>query len=174
MKKFNNNSDKFSTEDLFTIELIPDEQEYKEQMIDAHLKWVCGNDPHSPLKNLGMVDCQSEIDYFMSRKQELEQEKEFYIHQIKSQFKQEEQEIQTAEPSEISTVGPDYVVQDKIQQYREQEIRKREISCDQQVQLIAERYSTLKQQCEERINQANANYQTYFRIWQKEHNTDTG
>jgi hypothetical protein len=164
----------FKSEELFMIKLIPNEQEFQEQMIDARLKWVCENDPYSPLKNFGMVDCQSEMDFFVSRKQELEQEREWCIHKRKFQFKQEVQEIQSAEPSEISIVGPDSLVQERIEQWREQQICKQEEICHQDIQLIAGRYNSLKQQCEERINQAHANYQTYFHIWQKEHNTDTG
>ena len=168
----NKNSEKFSSEDLFTIELIPDEQDYKELMIDARLKWVSENNSHSPLKDFNMVDCQSEIGFFQNRIQELEQEKEQRIHQRIFQFKRSLQAIKTAEPPEsaVNRVGPDHVVQEKIQQWREQEIREQEASCHDYIQLIAGRYNTLKQQSEVRINQAHANYQEAYRIWREERN----
>ncbi|MBO3458994.1 hypothetical protein G7B40_010230 [Aetokthonos hydrillicola Thurmond2011] len=174
MKNCSNNSDKFTTETFFKTELIPDKKDYGEQMIDARLRWVCGNDPYSLLKNIGMVDCQSEIDFFVSRLQQLEQEREFYIHQRKSLFNQEEQEIQKAEPSEINMVGPANIVQERIKQWQEQKISKREIIFQQEIELIEQRYGNIKQQCEERIKQAHAKYQTYFQIWQKEHTIDLG
>ncbi|MHC5740127.1 hypothetical protein [Nostoc sp.] len=170
MEQLKNHSEKISRESVLTLEIIPDERDYKEQIIDARLKWISENDPHNPLKNFSMVDSQSEIDFFVSRQQELEQEKERYIHQRMLQLQEEVQEIKTDEPPElaISLIGPDYVVQDKIQKYREQEIRKREAICNDEVQLITGRYNSLKRQCEERISQARANYQAAFRIWQED------
>ncbi|WP_375496414.1 hypothetical protein [uncultured Nostoc sp.] len=170
MEQFKNPPEKISREFILTLEIIPDERDYKEQFIDARLKWISENDSYSPLKNFSMVDSQSEIDFFVSRQQELEQEKERYIHQRMLQLQEEIQEIQIAEPPElaISLIGPDYVVQDRIQKYREQETRKREAICHDEVQLITGRYNSLKQQCEERINQARANYQAAFRIWQED------
>jgi hypothetical protein len=170
MEQFTNNPEKISRESVLTLEIIPDERDYKEQIIDARLKWISENDPDNPLKNFSMVDSQSEIDFLVSRQQELEQEKERYIHRRMLQLQEEIQEIQTAEPAElaISLVGPDYVVQDRIKKYREQETRKRETICHEEVQLITGRYNSLKQQCEERINQARANYQATFSIWQEE------
>lgn len=170
MEQFKNHREKNSREFVLTLEIIPDERDYKEQIIDARLKWISENDPYNPLKNFSMVDCQCEIDFFVSRQQELEQEKERYIHQLMLELQQELQEIQTNEPPElaINLMGPDYLVQDRIQKYREQEIRKREAICHEEVKLIAGRYNSLKQQCEERINQARANYQAAFRIWQED------
>ncbi|MDZ8258501.1 hypothetical protein [Nostoc sp. ChiQUE01b] len=170
MEQFKNHPEKISLESVFTLQIIPDERDYKEQIIDARLKWISENDPHNPLKNFSMVDSQSEIDFFVSRQQELEQEKERHIRQRKLQLQEEIQEIKTDKPPElaISLVGPDYMVRDKIQQYQEQETRKREAICDDEVQLIAGRYNSLKQQCEERISQARANYQAAFRIWQED------
>ncbi|MGF1979761.1 MAG: hypothetical protein RMY30_029825 [Nostoc sp. CmiSLP01] len=170
MKQFKNNQETMNLEAMLNIELVPDERDYQEQIIDARLKWISENDPHSSLKNFNMVDSQSEIDFFMSRKQELEQQRDQQIHQRMLQLKQELQAIQTAEPPElaISFVGPDHVIQERIDKYRRQEISNREAICQEEIQLIAGRYNSLKQQCEERINQARANYQDYFRIWQEE------
>ena len=141
-------------------------------MIDARLKWVSENDPHSPLKNFNMVDCQSEIGFFQNRAQELEQERDWRIHQRMFQLKREVQEIQTADPpkSAVNRIGRDCEVQEKIQQWREQEIGKYEVSCHDYIQLIAGRYNTLKQQCQDRINQAHANFQACLRIWREERN----
>ncbi|MBD2436229.1 hypothetical protein [Nostoc sp. FACHB-110] len=166
MKQFKNNT----LEDLFTIAIIPDEQDYQEQMIDAHLKWICENDPHSPLKNFKMVDYQSEIDFLLSRQQELEQERDWRIHQRMLQLQAEVQNIQNTEPPESAPrlVGPDYVIQDRIEKYQQQEINTQKARCHEEIQLIAGRYNSLKQQCEERINQARANYQESLRIWQEE------
>ncbi|MDF5710448.1 MAG: hypothetical protein PUP90_22950 [Nostoc sp. S4] len=170
MEQFKVHPEKISREFVVTLEIIPDERDYKEQIIDARLKWISENDPHNPLKNFSMVDSQSEIDFFVSRQQELEQEKERHIHQLMLELQQDLQEIQTDEAPglAISLSGPDYLVQDRIQKYREQETKKREAICYEEVKLIAGRYNSLKQQCEERINQARANYQAAFRIWQEE------
>ncbi|AVH68237.1 hypothetical protein [Nostoc sp. 'Peltigera membranacea cyanobiont' N6] len=168
MQHFKNHPETISLESVLTLEIILNERDYKEQIIDARLKWISENDPYNPLKNFGMVDSQSEIDFFVSRQQELEQEKKRHIHQRMLQLQEEIQEIKMDEPPElaINLIGPDYVVQDKIQKYREQETRKREAICHDEVQLITGRYNSLKQQCEERISQARANYQAAFRIWQ--------
>lgn len=174
--KFKNNQENHSLADLFTIEIIPDERDYQEQMIDGRLKWICENDPHSPLKNFKMVDCQIEIDFLVSRQQELEQERDWRIHQRMLQLQTEVQNIQTSEAPElaISLVGPDYAIQDRIEKYQQQEISKQEGRCHEEVQLIAGRYNSLKQQCEERINQARANYQIFLRIWQEERSWGLG
>ncbi|MEH2216214.1 MULTISPECIES: hypothetical protein [unclassified Nostoc] len=170
MEQFNNYPENISLESVLALGIIPDERDYKELFIDARLKWISENDPHNPLKNFNMVDSQSEIDFFVSRQHELEQEKERHIHQGMLQLQQEIQEIQTAELPDfaISIIGPDYVVQDRIQKYQQQEINKREVIYQNEVKLITGRYNSLKQQCEERINQARANYQAAFRIWQEE------
>jgi hypothetical protein len=128
MEQFKNNPEKISLESVLTLEIIPDERDYKEQIIDARLKWISENDPYNPLKNFSMVDSQTEIDFFVTRQQELEQEKQRHIHQRMLQLQEDLQEIKTDEPPEwaISLIGPDYVVRDRIQQYQEQETRKRE------------------------------------------------
>lgn len=169
MKQFKNNQEKNSLEALFSIEMIPDQRDYQEQIIDARLKWICENDPHSPCKNFQMVDCQIEIDFLMSRQQELEQERDWHIHQRKLQSQAEVQNIHNSEPSDATmSFVPDYVIQGRIEKYQQQEISKQEARYHEEIQLITGRYNSLKQQCEERINQARANYQESLRIWQEE------
>jgi hypothetical protein len=86
------------------------------------------------------------------------------------ELKQELQKIDSLQPEEsgISLVGPDYVIQDRIKKYRDEEMHKHETICNEEIQLIAGRFNSLKQQCEDRINQARLNYQNCWRIWQEE------
>lgn len=170
------NSAKMNEETLQMIALITDEQEYREQLIDFRIQWISDNDTHSHLKNFYMVDCQCEINFFLSRKQELVNERDEHIYQIEQQYEQEVQEIQTIEPPEsvVPTIGPEHLVRERIQQWREQEICTKTEKCHKDIQTIADRYNSLQEQCDRRIHQASTNYQEAFRLWREEHNQDRG
>ncbi|KYC40408.1 hypothetical protein WA1_26720 [Scytonema hofmannii PCC 7110] len=181
---FNDGQDNFSQEHFNQVEisdealqmiaLITDEQEYREQLIDSRLQWISDNDPHSHLKNFYMVDCQCEINFFLSRKQELVRERDGHIHHIKQQYEQELQQIQTVEPpeSDVPIIGPEHLVKERIQQWREQELCTKEKKCHKDIQIIADRYNRLQEQCDQRIHQASTNYQEALRLWREEHNKD--
>ncbi len=184
MTIFNNLQDKFESEE-FSLEklsdeviqmmpLIPDQQEYQEQFIDYRLQWISDNDPQSRLKNFDMVDYQCEIDFFENRQQELARERNEHISQRTLQSQQEIDKIKTLIPPEsiVPQRGPEHFINDKIQQWREQEIRIQAQKADKDIQLIAGLYNSLQEQCNERINQARANYQEALRLWREERNQD--
>ncbi|MEC4815897.1 MAG: hypothetical protein SAK29_21885 [Scytonema sp. PMC 1069.18] len=153
------------------IVLISDEQEYREQFIDCRLQWISDNDPHSHLKNFYMVDCQCEINFFLTRQQELVNARDEHIHHIEQQYEQEVQEIQTTKPPEsvVPTIGPEHLVGEKIQQWREQEICTKTEKYHKDIQMIADKYNNLQEQCEQRIQRATTNYHEALRFWREEH-----
>ncbi|MUG99477.1 hypothetical protein F7734_47210 [Scytonema sp. UIC 10036] len=170
------NSAKMNDEAVQMVTLITDEQDYREQFIDCRLQWISDNDPHSHLKNFYMVDCQCEINFFLSRQQELVNERDEHIHQIEQQYDREVQEIQTIEPPEsvVPKIGPEHLVRERIQQWREQEIHTKTERYHKDIQMIADKYNSLHEQCEQRIHRATASYQEAFRVWREEHNKDMG
>lgn len=154
----------FSAEELFTLPLIPDEQEYWEQMLDRRVSWIADNNPDSSLKTLEMVNADTEIHYFQGRKHELEQERDWRMHRRLAQLQQEVEALQNAAP-DVNPVGRECDVEARKQQWLEQESLRRQQACEQDLQLIAARFKTLMQQCDERIAQAQARYEEAYRRW---------
>ncbi|MBW4575779.1 MAG: hypothetical protein KME08_10895 [Aphanothece sp. CMT-3BRIN-NPC111] len=167
MTQINQDYVEFNPEALFSIQLIPDEREYKEQMIDHHLAWLAENDPTNRLKTPSMVKDDAEIQYFQNRNHELKQECEWKVHQRLFQHEREVNKIQNTDPP-VSEVGREHEVEARKKQWIEQEIVKREEVCDREVKLILARYNTLMRQCEERITQATSRYQEAYHRWQQE------
>lgn len=186
MTEFNEDRDRVSKEPfnttnmdnktVQTIALIPDEQEYREQLIDSRLQWVSDNDPHSHLKNFYMVDCQCEINFFRSRQQELVYERDKHLHQLEQQYELGVQEIQASDPPEsvVPKIGPEHFIKERVQQWREQEICMKTEKYHKDIQMIADSYNSLHEQCDRRIHQATANYQQALHLWREENNKDMG
>ena len=169
MSKFNNDPNfRFNTDSLFTIPLIIDEQEFKERKIDDALAWLSANDPNSGIKTFEMLDNSSETKYFQERNHQLEQGRDWTIHQRLFQHQQEVMEIEETTALE-NFVGPAHQAETELKKLIQQKITKLEKIRDDDVQLITDRYQTLIKQCQERLNISQKNYEDAYRRWQDEH-----
>lgn len=157
----------FSTEVLFSIPLIADEREFKERKIDDVLAWLAANDPNSRIKNFEMIDAYSEVKYFQERGHELEQERDWMIHQ---RLFQHQREITQIEETTLldNFVGPAHQAEVERKKLVQEKIAQQEQMCDQDVKLIAGRYQTLMKQCEERLQLSQTNQDNAYRSWQDE------
>ena len=169
MTKFNNDPNfRFNTDSLFTIPLITDEREFGERKIDDAIAWLSANDRNSSVKTFEMLDNGSEIKYFQERNHQLEQERDWTIHQRLFQHQREVSEIEETTVLE-NFVGPAHQAETELKKLIQEKITKQEKIRDNDVQLIAGRYQTLIKQCQERLNIAQTNYEDAYRRWQDEH-----
>ena len=155
----------------FSIPLIPDHRDLQEQIIDEVITWVSNDNPNSPHKTPEMVEYWAEKDYFIKRKEELKRERQEIIHQHWLQYQSEASRIEEityrASQNQISNIGPKHQQKLRKQEYVKLEIGKLQQKRKQNMQLIANRFNTLIQQCDERINQAQANYEQAYDSWLK-------
>jgi hypothetical protein len=167
MIQSNDNHEIFSQEALFQIDLIPDQQDYQEQIIDSRIKWLTENDTHGPLKNFRMVDYKTEMDYFLARKIELEQERDSLLYRREQQFQQQVQETQVAKPPNQAVILElNSAVQEKNQLWSKQEVSKLEKSYHCDTKWITEQYNRLINKCAELVSQADAKYQKELKLYE--------
>jgi hypothetical protein len=115
-----------------------------------------------------MLDNGSEIKYFQERNHQLEQERDWTIHQRLFQYQREVSEIEQTTVLK-NFVGPAHQAETELKKLIREKITKQEKIRDNDVQLIAGRYQTLIKQCQERLNIAQTNYEDAYRRWQDEH-----
>jgi hypothetical protein len=169
MTQFKNDPNfRFNTESLFNLPSTIDEQELKERKIDDALAWLSANDPNSNVKTFGMLDNISEIKYFQERNHQLEQERDWTIHQRRFQHQREVSEIEQTTVLE-NFVGPTHQAETELKKFIQEKITKQEKIRDNDVHSIEVCYQTLIKQCQEKLDFAQANYEDAYRRWQDEH-----
>lgn len=136
------------------LKLIPDLREYEEGYIDRYITWVLTHDPQTPFKSESMLKANYDIEVFSQRIAELDLEYHHYRQQRSQRYRAEIESLQTDRLDLDTTGRPKHEAQQLMATART--AKKAEITTQYEEDLAAldREYTIIKQQCEERINQA--------------------
>jgi hypothetical protein len=126
--------------------LIPDELDYKENIIDHYIKWVAENDIDSSERKRFQVKACAEIEYFQRRKEELAAQFDSqlgFLHDEEGDKLPKELENHKTEIGTGRTVDELAKVEQNVRSIYEQRMDR-----------TARRYEMLQGQCDERIRLA--------------------
>lgn len=153
-------------EQLSALRLIPNELEYFELKIDHYIEWITQDNPNSLLKNKEMTELDLEILFFRHRRQDLIQVCDQLTSHRLFQFKQESIALKQTKPP-VSSIGAPYQVESREQRWLDREMKQLEAERDHEVNVVRSRCTTLIQQCEQRIAQAELQLHEAYERYQR-------
>lgn len=164
------------------VEKLLADKESQENRLDYLVKYIAEGDANGRLKNMAMAEADDDINISRKQKQQLELERDDAIEQRLFQHRTDLAELPTKfSMPEIDLTGAPHEIkerQQKVEKMRKEwvkeETTKLEEILTQDLKMIAHRYATMIQQCEDDITAAQQRYDEAYRNWKEENEEEEG
>lgn len=150
-----NDNYSFNYAELAGIELIHNQTEYDDMIINAKLARLAADDN---TKTFDMYVYLAESKYFLDRGQELARNKADMLNKRKQQLNREIAQIEKTD-APVSPVGTPSEVTQRKKQWKEEQIRKAQKSCEEDSKEITEHYDLLIAQCHQQKEEADHKFE---------------
>lgn len=159
------------------IEQLLADKESQEARLDHLVKYVAEGDTSGRLRNMAMAEADYDINMGRDRKKELELEGDRTLEERLFQHRSDLTELPNKFPApEIDITGAPHEIkerQQKIERMRREWVEQKRAELEEVLaedkEMIAHRYATQIQQCEQDVIAAQQRYDDAYRNWKEDH-----